>query len=883
AERERLEGRRQAAAGACAEAEQELQLAGATVEGAGQQAAAALAELQSAGAGGGAGEDAGAERSLQEARRKAGDAARAVTQVTTQLRELERQQEGFERQVVEAAEGQDRAARSLEQTGSRLAGLEQAGSAAQERLARAQGARAEAAQARAEAQGRLETLTARAATLDREAEGLRARLDVLDSLLRSGDRKAKRPEASDQGGQRLASRLQVPGHLEAAVAAAAGAALEWELVPTLGEARRRALALAADGERTTFVATERLALAPANGAPGSLYEAVSREAPPDSAETDLLRRTVLGQFDLAPDLDAALAALEEGSRPAVTRKGEAVSPQGVSPLGTVTAGAPPGQATLLQRVRQRRDAAGLLESSLAARAALEAPLSETRERLRTLTEAERRLEGETRTLAQQVSREEGERRALSQQLARLEGDVRWWGEFATRAGAQRASLAERLATLKAQDGETQQRHAQATRDVQDLTAAAQRRQARLARLREDERAARTALSLAQGRLDQARQRRAAAVAAADAAQSDLRALLARAEQARQTVTSLRQQEPERAQRVTALEAEGGTGAQRGDALRAATARERARQEEAALAARKARDELAGAQARSAALQERRTALAEREETLLAQALRELGELPPPVPGPNGADGAAPLRAEVEALERRLHGMGPVNQVALQEHAEASERLTFLKQQLDDLNGAAAALAAARAELDAGLEADFTRTFEAVAEAFRGTFTRLFNGGEAELRLTDPGNVAETGVEILARLPGKRRQELALLSGGERALAACALLFALLEARPSPFCILDEVDAALDEANVGRFCDALEDLSQATQFVLITHNRATMERAGALYGVTLGEDGVSRVLSLRLADAVRLVGARNGTSPHTVHSVPPAPNANANAT
>jgi chromosome segregation ATPase len=276
AERGRLEGRRQAAAGACAEAEQELQLAGAAVEGAGQQAAAALAELQSAGAGGGAGEDAGAERSLQEARRKAGDAARAVTQVTTQLRELERQQEGFERQVVEAAEGQARAARSLEQTGSRLAGLEQAGSAAQERLARAQGARAEAAQARAEAQGRLETLTARAATLDREAEGLRARLDVLDSLLRSGDRKAQRPEVPDQGGQRLASRLQVPGDLEAAVAAAAGAALEWELVPTLGEARRRALALAADGERTTFVATERLALASANGAPGSLYAAVSR-------------------------------------------------------------------------------------------------------------------------------------------------------------------------------------------------------------------------------------------------------------------------------------------------------------------------------------------------------------------------------------------------------------------------------------------------------------------------------------------------------------------------------------------------------------------------------------------------------------------------------
>jgi chromosome segregation protein len=226
---------------------------------------------------------------------------------------------------------------------------------------------------------------------------------------------------------------------------------------------------------------------------------------------------------------------------------------------------------------------------------------------------------------------------------------------------------------------------------------------------------------------------------------------------------------------------------------------------------------------------------------------------------------------VESLDGRLRALGPVNQVALQEHAEAGERLTFLKGQLDDLHRSAAALEAARAELDAGLEADFARTFEAVAEHFRGYFTRLFGGGEAELRLTEPGNLAGTGVEILARLPGKRRQELALLSGGERSLTACALLFSLLAARPSPFCIMDEVDAALDEANVGRFCDALEELSQETQFVLITHNRATMERAGALYGVTLGDDGGSRVLSLRLAEAVRLVGASNGAAHQPVRS------------
>ena len=265
-----------------------------------------------------------------------------MTQVTTQLRELERQQEGFERQVVEAAEGQARAARSLEQTGSRLAGLEQA-SAAQERLARAQGARAEAAQARAEAQGRLETLTARAATLDREAEGcVRAWTSWTACCAPATARRSARKPPT-RVGSAWPPGCTSRGTWRRPSPPPPGRPLEWELVPTVGEARRRALALAADGERTTFVATERLALAPANGAPGSLYEAVSREAPPDSAETDLLRRTVLGQFDLAPDLRRGPRRPEEGSRPAVTRKGEAVSPQGVSPLGTVTAGAPRGR------------------------------------------------------------------------------------------------------------------------------------------------------------------------------------------------------------------------------------------------------------------------------------------------------------------------------------------------------------------------------------------------------------------------------------------------------------------------------------------------------------------------------------------------------------
>ncbi len=144
---------------------------------------------------------------------------------------------------------------------------------------------------------------------------------------------------------------------------------------------------------------------------------------------------------------------------------------------------------------------------------------------------------------------------------------------------------------------------------------------------------------------------------------------------------------------------------------------------------------------------------------------------------------------------------------------------------------------------------------------RARFEQLFGGGFARLSLTDPSDLGSTGVEIVARPPGKKAQALAMLSGGERALTAVALLFAMLEVRPVPFCVLDEVDAALDEANIGRFADALRSLAHQTQFIVITHNRGTIEAADALYGVTVGDDSVSRVISLRLDEAQALAGRR----------------------
>jgi chromosome segregation protein len=139
----------------------------------------------------------------------------------------------------------------------------------------------------------------------------------------------------------------------------------------------------------------------------------------------------------------------------------------------------------------------------------------------------------------------------------------------------------------------------------------------------------------------------------------------------------------------------------------------------------------------------------------------------------------------------------------------------------------------------------------VDKQFRSIFTRLFGGGSARLSLTDPDNLVETGIEIEARLPGRREQGLSLLSGGERSLTAIALVFALLKVSPTPVCVLDEVDAMLDEANVGRFRDLLAELSQDTQFIVITHNRNTVQAADFIYGVTLGRDSTSQIVSLRL--------------------------------
>ncbi len=212
-----------------------------------------------------------------------------------------------------------------------------------------------------------------------------------------------------------------------------------------------------------------------------------------------------------------------------------------------------------------------------------------------------------------------------------------------------------------------------------------------------------------------------------------------------------------------------------------------------------------------------------------------------------------LGDEIRQLKTRIRRLGNINPEAPREYEQLLERQTFLQSQAADLRGAIAGLHEVIQELDIIIERDFIETFQRVDDAFRGYFATLFNGGDARLVLTDPDKISETGVEIVAHPPGKRAQSLSLLSGGERALTAVALLFALLKANPVPFCFLDEVDAALDEANVNRFRQLLTAQAHESQFIVITHNRRTIEAASTIYGISMGEQGVSQSISLDLGE------------------------------
>ncbi|MFE3739192.1 AAA family ATPase, partial [Streptomyces sp. NPDC059134] len=267
------------------------------------------------------------------------------------------------------------------------------------------------------------------------------------------------------------------------------------------------------------------------------------------------------------------------------------------------------------------------------------------------------------------------------------------------------------------------------------------------------------------------------------------------------------------------------------------------------------------------------------EQLEAKALEELGVEPagliadygpdqpvPPSPAAEGEelpeDPGDPrnrprpyARAEQEkrlkAAERAYQQLGKVNPLALEEFAALEERHQFLSAQLEDLKKARADLLGVVKEVDERVEQVFTEAFRDTAVQFEGVFSRLFPGGEGRLILTDPENMLTTGVDVEARPPGKKVKRLSLLSGGERSLTAVALLVSIFKARPSPFYVMDEVEAALDDTNLQRLIRIMQELQESSQLIVITHQKRTMEVADVLYGVSMQGDGVSKVISQRL--------------------------------
>jgi len=208
-------------------------------------------------------------------------------------------------------------------------------------------------------------------------------------------------------------------------------------------------------------------------------------------------------------------------------------------------------------------------------------------------------------------------------------------------------------------------------------------------------------------------------------------------------------------------------------------------------------------------------------------------------------------AVIASLRQKIERLGPVNMMAIDQFDELETRHTFLTTQRKDLLDSISQTAEAIKRIDVITRERFAEAFAQINANFEVTFTTLFGGGKAGLVLIDQENQVESGIDIIAQPPGKRLQNVQLLSGGEKAMTAMALMFAIFKFRPSPFCLLDEIDAPLDDANIGRFVEMLQGMQSHTQFILITHNRKTMEIADRLYGVTMEEPGVSKLISVQM--------------------------------
>ena len=839
-----------------------------------------------------------AERELQGARQTLAGLNARQGQLHARLSERRSQAERSRKTLEEAVRSAEKAAQEATAAEARLKTAEQGLEAARAASKEAEGAYAAAQKRVGETETARRSLIEERARQQAEMAGLKARLEVLTqaenamSGYAAGTRlllQAARQERLSGVRGALSSHLEVPAEYETAIAAALGEYLDAVMLED-GNAEHALDLLAGEARRGVLLPLESLRASgrPACGGEGILGIAADLVAAPEEMRPAV--ELLLGQVIVATDRAAARGALAgqpSGVR-AVTLSGEVFLASGPVLAGAAGrqedgAAGKSGEAkgkqassdaqTLLGRQRQRRELADALARMEQQVADLSARLSGLEEEYRA-----RQAEAERLSQAQRQARQQEERSNMAASQAALAVEqatrqARWQQEQRQRieedirrGEKEAASLSDQLSKVDAEIAEARER-------VRSQNAAL------------------AALSLDEYQSEAAHWSTLAAVA--ERALADGRARLAERGQAvEQTLRAQAAFEARLGELDTSLialerektgqrQAEGEIGEQI-EALRvlidpaeaelAAVEREQVTQETAEAAARQA---LSFAEHNHA---QARINLARRQEALDALRTRiedDFGlvafEYAEDVSGPT----PLPLQGMVEKLPRvtklspeieenikrqraQLRRMGAINPEAQAEYQEVKERFTFLKEQVADLEKAEVDVHQVIAELDALMQREFRKTFDAVAEEFKMIFTRLFGGGAAHLVLTDPGDLTNTGIDIEARLPGRRTQGLSLLSGGERSLTAVALVFALLKVSPTPFCVLDEVDAMLDEANVGRFRDLLRELSQNTQFVVVTHNRNTVQVADVIYGITMGRDSASQVISLRLDEVSKVV-------------------------
>jgi chromosome segregation protein len=660
----------------------------------------------------------------------------------------------------------------------------------------------------------------------------------------------------------VADALRVPADLDTAIEIALGGSLQDVITDTQAEAKT-AIAFLNEtrGGRATFLPLDALR---EQEVPDALRRAARQYSGVRGSAADLVGcdvdlmpaiRVLLARVLIVDDLDTATRTSRQLGRgewgKIVTLSGEVVVPSGAITGGTQGRPGP----NLLGR---KREIAELTDAVAAGRRAIdtvreqEADAKAAAEAARLAVREAEAAVAAAREAAADAGRRHQARAADADRMAREAAALQGRADSLRDSGAADAAREQALdAALVASDA--QDEGALATREE------LQKRQAALAVRRGEAQVA----ARAQGNeLSSLRERARSLQRDADRArEGSVRATLTadertrRADEAREIVAREEAQAEERVverTRVRATLAEAGALLEKWRIARQSLLNENFQLTERIKGALRGA-QVAGEQAQAARL---RAARVEAQAETIGQRLLDEYELHPDsaVALTGGAQPDRDTSQEISRLRRDIKALGPVNTAAIEEYERQSERWRFLTEQKQDLEEARDRLNAAISEIDDSTRGVFLATYQAVGVAFARLFSRLFGGGTTELVLTDPDDILETGIEIVAQPPGKKRQNLALLSGGERALTATALLFAFLEVRPAPFCVLDEVDAPLDGANVEKFSDLLRDFGTGSQFIVITHNATTMEAAPLWFGITMQEPGISRGISMKVPES-----------------------------